>query len=304
MIDAPLALAFTSGMVATFNPCGFAMLPAYLGTFLGLDDDSPDAASRILRALAVGGALTAGFVVVFGLLGIGLSSIESIFEVQVESKLPWITIVIGLGLVGLGVWMLTGHSLSVALPKLEKGTRGTELGSMFLFGISYAIASLSCTLPIFLAIVSQTFSRESFVSGVAVYLAYALGMGLVLMTLTLLLAFAKHSFVHGLKRVLPYVDRVAGGLLVLAGGYVAYYGWYELQVYSGNIDAGGPAELFFDLNADLNEWVKHTGATNVGLVLGAVVVGALLIALGLRADRRAGRIGTRDDAPRQVTPGR
>jgi cytochrome c biogenesis protein CcdA len=292
MLDAPLAIAFTSGMVATFNPCGFAMLPAYLGTFLGLEDDTTDTSSRILRALSVGGALTLGFVVVFGLLGVGLSTVESIFQIQVEEKLPWVTMLIGVALVGLGVALLSGRHLTVALPKLEKGTRGTELGSMFLFGVSYAVASLSCTLPIFLAIVSQTFSRDSFLDGVAVYIAYALGMGLVLMSLTLLLAFAKHSMVHSMKRILPYVDRVAGGLLVLAGGYVAYYGWYELQVFSGNLDPGGPAEWFFDLNSNLNEWVKDTGATRVGLVLGAVVVGALLIALGLRADKRAGRIGS------------
>ena len=28
MIEAPIALAFAAGMVATVNPCGFAMLPA------------------------------------------------------------------------------------------------------------------------------------------------------------------------------------------------------------------------------------------------------------------------------------
>ncbi len=37
MIDAPLAYAFTAGAVATVNPCGFAMLPAYLSYFLGIE---------------------------------------------------------------------------------------------------------------------------------------------------------------------------------------------------------------------------------------------------------------------------
>mgnify|MGYP001611737333 FL=1 len=31
----PLGYAFGAGMVSTVNPCGFAMLPAYLGLFLG-----------------------------------------------------------------------------------------------------------------------------------------------------------------------------------------------------------------------------------------------------------------------------
>ena len=48
MIDAPLALAFTAGMVATVNPCGFAMLPAYLSFFLGLEGDDDDAPQATL----------------------------------------------------------------------------------------------------------------------------------------------------------------------------------------------------------------------------------------------------------------
>ena len=42
MIDAPFALALTAGMVATVNPCGFAMLPAYLAYFVGAEDAADD----------------------------------------------------------------------------------------------------------------------------------------------------------------------------------------------------------------------------------------------------------------------
>ena len=63
VIDAPLALAFTAGMVATVNPCGFAMLPAYLSYFLGIEgtDDGP-AEAGVLRALVVGAVVSLGFV--------------------------------------------------------------------------------------------------------------------------------------------------------------------------------------------------------------------------------------------------
>ena len=33
------AFALAAGMAATVNPCGFALLPAYLSTFVGLDHD-------------------------------------------------------------------------------------------------------------------------------------------------------------------------------------------------------------------------------------------------------------------------
>ena len=34
----PLGYAFGAGMVSSVNPCGFAMLPAYLGLFVGIRD--------------------------------------------------------------------------------------------------------------------------------------------------------------------------------------------------------------------------------------------------------------------------
>lgn len=53
MIDAPVAPAFTAGLVATINPCGFVMLPAYLSWFIETADDEapPDVASRALYIL-------------------------------------------------------------------------------------------------------------------------------------------------------------------------------------------------------------------------------------------------------------
>ena len=40
----PFGFAFGAGMVATVNPCGFVMLPAYLGMYVGdgQGDGSPD----------------------------------------------------------------------------------------------------------------------------------------------------------------------------------------------------------------------------------------------------------------------
>ncbi|MBA2575429.1 MAG: hypothetical protein H0V05_02115 [Euzebyaceae bacterium] len=37
-MQVPFALAFTAGLVASVNPCGFAMLPAYLSFLIGSDD--------------------------------------------------------------------------------------------------------------------------------------------------------------------------------------------------------------------------------------------------------------------------
>jgi cytochrome c-type biogenesis protein len=273
VIDAPMALAFTSGLVATVNPCGFAMLPAYVSYFIGGGaEDTEDTSSNLSRALVVGAAVSSGFMVVFGIAGVLIAH----FSISLYQSAPWITVVIGLALLALGIAMIMGFELSVALPKLERGTRGTGLRSMFVFGVSYAIASLSCTLPIFLGVVAGTFDRESFVSGVAVFIAYGLGMALVLMVLTVALALARHQLVHALKRSMRYVNRAAGVLLVLAGGYVAWYGIYEIRLDEPNAVGQGPVDFVTGLSTDVQTWVDDFGATRVGLLL-TVIIGLVLL---------------------------
>lgn len=200
-MDAKLALAFSAGMVATVNPCGFALLPAYLSYFLGLEGNGSDRrrGSPVLRALAVSAAVTAGFLVVFSLMGLVWSSVSGV----IGTRLPYVTIVIGIALVVLGVAMLRGFEPTIRLPKLELSRQGRELGSMFLYGVSYAVASLSCTIGVFISIVSTTLERSNFLSSLATFVAYGLGMGLTLSILTVAVALARSGIVTAFRGSCP-----------------------------------------------------------------------------------------------------
>jgi len=73
----PFGLAFGAGMVAAVNPCGFAMLPAYLSLYLGTEESGfaeRSATSRALMALAVGCVVSSGFVLLFVLSGAVISA--------------------------------------------------------------------------------------------------------------------------------------------------------------------------------------------------------------------------------------
>jgi len=205
----------------------------------------------------------------------------------VQEHLPWVTIVLGLVMVVLGIVMLRGRTLTVNLPKMSRGTGSRELTSVFLFGISYAVVSLSCTLPLFIVAVSTTIDTDSLATGIGAFLAYGAGMGLVLMVLTLAIALARQGIVHRFRAVLPHVNRISGALLVVAGAYVAYYGWYELQVRDGNTDPGGPAPWVFDLSGDLSNWVNEVGPTRLALLLALVLVASTTAALIVRSIREA-----------------
>lgn len=278
-----LALAFGAGMLAVVNPCGFAMLPAYLSYFLGLDDPSADGRASVLRAVKVSLAVSAGFMVVFGVIG----AVLELFAVQIEPYLPWVTMVMGVGLVALGIAMVAGFQPTFSLPHLERGGQTRELPSMFLFGVSYAVASLSCTLPIFVLNVVNAFSSDGVAQGLAIYAAYAGGMAVLLAAITVALALARRGLVTDLRRLLPYVSRVAGGLLVLAGTYLTYWGWYERQVLDGNLDPGGPAEWVSDWNGEVTRWIDQTGPVRIGVALAAFLA-AVVGFFTWRSRRRAG----------------
>lgn len=281
IVDAPLALAFGAGMVASVNPCGFAMLPAYLSYFVGLEESQPPGPRRAVpRAVGVGLVVTAGFVAVFGLVGLVVSQVSS----AVLAQAKWATIVIGVVLCGLGVALLAGRQLILPLPHLERGGSRRELGSMLLFGISYAVASLTCALAPFLAATSSTFNRSGLLSGSASFVAYALGMGAIVTALTVAVALARTSVVGALRRAGRHVTRVSGVLVLVAGLYVTWYGWYEVRLDRGGAVEDPVVDAALDVQTTLTGWIDDVGTTRLGLICLAVVVGLVLV--GRSAHRR------------------
>ena len=224
---APLGFAFAAGMVSAVNPCGFAMLPAYLGLYLGSNSEAqekPHIMRQVGRAWLVGGSVTAGFVVLFGVVG-GLISLGA--RSIVVEILPWLGLAIGVLLVFAGAWLVGGGKLYTGLA----ARAATKLGDpsaispkgYFLFGLSYGTASLSCTLPVFLAVVGASFASSSILASAGQFFLYALGMGLVIIALTLGIAFAHGAMVGALRRALPYIQPIGSWLMIVAGAYIVFY---------------------------------------------------------------------------------
>ncbi len=158
---------------------------------------------------------------------------------------------------------------------------------MLAFGASYAVASLSCTLPIFLAVVASSFTRTGLATGTVTFLAYGAGMSLVLMTLTIALAFAKHAVVSRLRAATRLVNRASGALLVLAGAYLVYYWAWNLDAEPG--DTTGPVRALDNISTSASQWVQNISWQTTALTLGVIVAAALIVAA------RTTRGGAADD---------
>lgn len=283
-----LALAFTAGMVAAFNPCGFAMLPGYLALVIQREQGGQLAA--VSRALLASAAMALGFLAVFGTFGLLTVAVAS----AIQRYLPYGTVVVGVVLVALGLWLLSGREL--AGWSLGKGARWAptaRLGSMFGYGVGYALASLSCTVGPFLAVTGSSLRGGSAVATVLTYLAYAAGIALVVGVLAVAVALASATAIDLMRRVLPWVNRVSGAILVAVGLYVAYYGWFELRLFGGGGSAEDPVIAAAGrIQRALAGWVYQHGARPWLIAVAVAVAAGAGAAVTASRRRRSGRLET------------
>lgn len=219
--------AFGAGMVSAVNPCGFAMLPAYLSLYLGADEEKFEQQSwpyRLAKAVGVASVVTAGFGLLFGTIGALVSAGGAVLL----GVMPWVSVLIGAGLIILGIWMLLGKHFSIDIA-MRIGNRigdprTISIRGFFLFGLAFGATSMGCTLPIFLVVVGGSLTSGDFSAGLLQFLWYILGTGTVFLVLTIGMAFIKGGVVVGfLRRVVPHVQVISAVILILAGIYISYY---------------------------------------------------------------------------------
>lgn len=216
----PLALALVAGALASVNPCGFPLLPAFLSFYVGAEEEAlPRAPARVTQGLLVGLLVAGGFLGVFALIGVPIAYGVT----QLTSGIPWAGLGIGVLMVAGAIAGLSGRGIYLSPKRPLHVERRRRPTTMVWFGAAYAICSLGCTLPIFVALVGASLATASILEGTVVFGAYALGMATMLMALSLGAALARDGLARQLKRLLPYMQRVASGLLLVAGAYLTYY---------------------------------------------------------------------------------
>ena len=140
-------------------------------------------------------------------------------------RVGWAGLAIGVGLVVLGLFQLaTRRSLFANLTAGVRVQRAASARGVLLFGIAYAVASLGCTLPVFMIVVGSVFTGTgTYLESVGRFIQYAAGMGAVLTAITLGVAIIREQTVRSVSHALPYVESAGNALLVFAGSYLIWY---------------------------------------------------------------------------------
>ena len=206
------ALAFVAGLLSFLSPCVLPLIPSYVGFLTGLSLEELE----VRRGTALAHALW--FVAGFSLIFIALGATASALGVLLLRSQVWI------GRIGGGVVILFGlYLLGVLRPAVLMRERKVQLarkplgylGSAFV-GVTFGAAWTPCIGPILGAILTLAAAQASVGQGAALLTAYSAGLALPFVVT----ALALDRFLTWFQRFRPYlvwVERIAGGLLILLG---------------------------------------------------------------------------------------
>lgn len=226
MMIPTVGAAFIGGVLSFLSPCVLPLVPTYLAYVGG----SADAVRRVLIMNSLSFIL--GFSLVFISLGASASALGSVMRSNKQILMVvGGVLVIFFGLVMLGV---------IKIPWIYRDTRVQYQGETrtpwgaLLLGMAFAAGWTPCIGPILGAILTMAGAAGTLAAGVGLLGAYAVGLGVPFLLAALLLdPFMRFS--KGFRRWLPWVERAAGVILVVAG-VLMLTGTYEtLNSYLINI---------------------------------------------------------------------
>lgn len=218
-----LSFAFSAGLVSFLNPCGIAMLPAYIGYYFGKEETERHFVKNLLKGLAIGLLISAGFFTTFSIAGLIITILGS----RVAAVFPILSVFVGIALIFTGLLMLFGRSFSLAHRLLTHNrflavARRKSLSQNYFYGIGYGLASLGCTLPIFLLVVAGSVTAGGFAGGMLNFLFYAAGMSVFAIAVVVSLAVSKGVVMEKINFALPFITKISALLIIAAGAYIVY----------------------------------------------------------------------------------
>ncbi|WP_255171629.1 cytochrome c biogenesis protein CcdA [Natrononativus amylolyticus] len=224
MVDASLTptilFALMAGVATFFSPCAYPLLPGYVGFYVSQTD---------AERATLGGSISRGLVAAVGVLGTFAVLLGATFWVG-HSTLSNVVVfepIIGAVLVVFGVLVVLERapSLTVALPKRRSSVTGFGI-----FGAGYALAAAGCVAPLFIGVVGRALSLP-FGAGAAVLGTYVGTVAVLMLSLTVATGLGVVAGGGRLAAAGPTLERLAGGVMILAGLGQLYLAIFILEVF-------------------------------------------------------------------------
>lgn len=218
-----LSLVFAAGVFATFNPCGFAMLPAYM-TLLVTSSSKRDTPLQLaLRALQFAFFMALGVISIFALFAAVIFPIST----SIQAYLPIVTITIGILLILLGAATLLGKAPYLKKLWSPNTAPTTRIKNLYLYGVTFALGSVSCTIGPLLAATSKALDL-SFIATIKTYVTYAIGISVTIAFIAILALFSQATL-RKIRNSMRVIEVISSVFLIAVGLYLMIFGLYETE---------------------------------------------------------------------------
>ncbi|MBN2372635.1 sulfite exporter TauE/SafE family protein [bacterium] len=201
---------FIGGLLTSFTPCVYPMIPIIVG-YIGGQNISSRKASFFLSTIYV-----LGLSVTYSALG-ALSALTGRLFGEIQNN-PWTFVIVGNIILIFGLSML--EVFTIPLPTLSwHGGNNDKGGTMGAFGLGLAsgLVAAPCTAPVLGVLLTYVASKQNILIGISLLFVYAIGTGTLLVlagTFTGIIALLPKS-----GRWMVAVQRVFGWFMIGLGEY-------------------------------------------------------------------------------------
>jgi cytochrome c-type biogenesis protein len=251
-LETVLTVAFVAGVFATFNPCGFAMLPAYLSLAILDSSEKSSRATQIAKALKFSGLMGLGIVATFSLFSIAIFPIST----AIQKFLPYVTALIGLLITLFGIALIFKGPILLKKIWSPNVPPTGSWKTYILYGITFALGSISCTIGPFLAVTSTSLGG-SYLESLLSYIFYGLGFTVTIGVLAIATALSRELLIKRIRGASGLLEKIMGGLMAIVGLYLIYFAIYELAFQYNWAINQSITDLAFSLQSKIIESVSR-----------------------------------------------
>lgn len=248
-------LTFLEGLISFVSPCMLPLLPVYVTYFA-----AGEAGRGVTLARSI--AFTAGFTVVFVLLGVfagTLGSALAAHRTAVDTVCGAFVVIFGLSYIGLFRLPFSG---------MKSSRTPTGVVSAFVFGLIYSVSLTPCVGAFLGAALMQAASEGGAMRGAVLLLAYSLGLGVPFVLSASLLSRFRGAFGF-IKSRYNIINPVCGMMLVFFGVWMVASPWMKAcAAEKANVDSAKKApEIVLQENTDEKSTNNTKGRKNMEIEL-------------------------------------
>ncbi len=218
-MDLSISAAFIGGLITFFSPCVLPLIPVYMGLVTGLSFDELKTGFNRERFTQVALKLLmfiSGFTLIFvslGATGAFVGQLLLRYKFYLIKAAGLMMILFGLYLLGVFRMSILERTarIDVTNKKLSSG-----ITTAFLLGIVFGFAWSPCSGPILGSIILLASTSANVARGALLLFSYSLGIAVPLFISGILFSYFL-KFLSRFGRMLSFVDKTAGALLLIVG---------------------------------------------------------------------------------------